>query len=62
MAQVKKDLEFKSKGLEFKINVDTSEVEAALNRIKKITEDVSKTAIEITVKQVEEKKWWEFWK
>ena len=50
------------KDLELKIRVDTGDVEKALVKLKKAMDDVSKTAIEIEVREKQKKDWWKFWK
>ena len=52
----------KNPGLKVEVKADTSDIEKALERVKKAMEDVSKSAIVINVKHATEKKWWEFWK
>lgn len=50
------------KDLEIKVKVDTTDVEKALVKLKKAMDDVSKTTIEIEVKEKQKKNWWKFWK
>ena len=52
----------KMANLKVEVKADTSDIEKALERVKKAMDDVSKSAIVISVEHATEKKWWQFWK